>query len=123
MLFGRRSRPGVDRQVRGWRHFAKATLESAGYKTTVSGKDYATGGYTQYDLILVDDILAGQDSLGVFKAIKAAGSISTTVAVSSNPRVERTKERMLLGIHNLLPKPYTKISLLSEVKNALNAIS
>lgn len=106
-----------------WRHFAKATLDGAGYKTTVSGKDYAAGDYDHYDLILVDDILAGQDSLKIFKAIKDAGVISRTVAVSSNPRVERTKERMLLGIHNLLPKPYTKISLLNEVKSALSALN
>ena len=105
-----------------WRHFAKATLESAGYKVKLSGQGYGAGGYHHFDLILVDDILANKDSLIIFNQIKAAGAISRTIALSSNPRVERTKERMLLGVHNLLPKPYTKISLLSEVKSTLNTI-
>ena len=55
-------------------------------------------------------------------AIKAEGAVSKTVAVSTNPRVERTKERKLLGIHNLILKPHTRASLLTEVKSALNSI-
>ncbi len=105
-----------------WLHFAKATLEGAGYKVTLTGQDYKASGYDQFDLILVDDILANRDSLEIFNQVKAAGAVSRTIALSSNPRVERTKERMLLGVHNLLPKPYTKISLLSEVKSTLGSL-
>jgi len=105
-----------------WHQFAATTLETAGYNVTTAGKDYSAANYTSYDLILIDDILANKNSLDVLKQLKNAGVISKTVAVSSNPRVERTKERMLMGIHNLLPKPYTSASLLTEVKNALSAI-
>lgn len=105
-----------------WRHFAAAAMADAGYNVVVSGKDYSVSDYDQHDLILIDDILAEKDSLEILKAIKEAGAISKTVAVSSSPRVERTKERMLLGIHNLLPKPYTGLSLLNEVKNTLSAL-
>ncbi len=105
-----------------WRQFAVAVLESAGYKVTTSGANYSVDQYTPYELILIDDILAEGDSLVVLQAIKEAGAISKTVAVSSNPRVERTKERKLLGIHNLLPKPYAQASLLTEVKRVLNSI-
>ncbi len=105
-----------------WRQFAEVTLKAAGYKVTVATDQYTTNNYSQYDLILVDDILAKGDSLTVLQAIAVAGAIAKTVVVSSHPRVERTKVRMLLGVHNLLPKPYIQTSLLHEVKNALSAI-
>jgi signal transduction histidine kinase len=106
----------------GWRNFAASALNSNGYKVSTSGKDYQATGYHSYDLILVDDILAERDSLDIFKAIREARAHSKTIAVSSNPRVERTKERMLLGIHDLVPKPYVQKSLLGEVAKALSAI-
>ncbi len=106
----------------GWQRFAKATLEAAGHTVTISGENYETGQYDSYDLILIDDILATGNSLTVLQAVKNGGAISKTIAVSSNPRVERTKERKLLGVHNLIPKPYTQTSLLSEVRYALSEI-
>ncbi len=105
-----------------WRQFATTTLENAGYKVDTSGINYSVEQYDPYDLILIDDILSGGDSLDILQLVKDAGVIFRTVAVSSNPRVERTKERKLLGIHNLLPKPYTRASLLSEVKSVLSSI-
>ncbi len=106
----------------GWQRFAKATLEAAGHTVTISGENYETGQYDSYDLILIDDILATGNSLTVLQAVKNGGAISKTIAVSSNPRVERTKERKLLGVHNLIPKSYTQTSLLSEVRYALSEI-
>ena len=73
-------------------------------------------------MILIDDILTDDDSLKILRIIKEAGAISKTVAVTSNPRVERAKERKLLGIHDLLSKPYTQANLLREVRNALSSI-
>jgi signal transduction histidine kinase/CheY-like chemotaxis protein len=105
-----------------WQQFAKATLEATGYKVFLSGDNYHTGQYHSFDLILIDDRLSHSDSLEILKQIKAGGAIAKTVVVSSNPRVERTKERKLLGIHNLLPKPYTQASLLSEVRQAVSSI-
>ena len=105
-----------------WRQFASAVLKSVGYKVTTSDKNYSADHYDQYDLILIDDILGDGDSLVIMQVIDAAGAIAKTVAVSSNPRVERTKVRMLMGLHNLIPKPYTSASLLSEVKKALSSI-
>ncbi|GIK38835.1 MAG: hypothetical protein BroJett011_26680 [Chloroflexota bacterium] len=105
-----------------WRQFASVLLKAAGYKVTIAAKDYSADNYSQYDLILIDDILGEGDSLAIMQAIAAAGAINKTVAVSSNPRVERTKVRMLLGLHNLLPKPYTPASLLDEVKKALEVV-
>jgi CheY-like chemotaxis protein len=105
-----------------WRQFAEAILKTVGYKVSVAEGHDATYNYNQYDLILVDDVLAYSDSLTVLQAIAAAGPIAKTVVVSSNPRVERTKVRMLLGIQNLLSKPYTQVGLLSEIKKALSAV-
>jgi len=104
-----------------WQQFAAATLKAVGYKLTLSGDNYSADNYAQYDLILIDDILTGGDSLTIMQAIQAAGAIGKTVAVTSNPRVERAKVRMLLGLRNLLPKPYTPIEFLTEIKKALNA--
>ncbi len=103
-----------------WRHFAAGTLEAAGYRVTVSGANYKADGQ-QFDLILVDDILAEGNSLDILQVLKRAGFIAKTLLVSSNPRVERTKERKLMGVHNLIPKPYVRASLLQEVKSALSA--
>jgi CheY-like chemotaxis protein len=103
----------------GWRNFAAATLASHGYKVAVSGQGYRVDNYNQYDLILIDDILAERDSLKILEMMKEIGVISKTIAVSSNPRVERTKTRILLGIHNFFPKPYTQNILLREVAQAI----
>jgi signal transduction histidine kinase/CheY-like chemotaxis protein len=105
-----------------WQKFAKRALEMAGYNLTIAGRDYHMNTLAPYDLIIVDDILARTDSMTVYKAIKEAGAITKTVAVSSNPRVERTKERMLLGVRNLLPKPYTLLDLSTQVKSVLSAL-
>ena len=105
-----------------WRTFAVATLNDNGFKVTTCGENYSVDTYEPHDLIVIDDILANGDALQVMKAIKEKGAIAKTVAVSTNPRVERTKERKLLGIHNLILKPHTRASLLTEVKSALNAI-
>ncbi len=105
-----------------WQQLAKSTLEAAGYKVVLSSDNYQIGQHNTYDLILIDDLLSNKDSLEVLRQIKAGGAIAKTVVVSSNPRVERTKERKLLGVHNLLPKPYTQASLLSEVRQAVSSI-
>jgi signal transduction histidine kinase/CheY-like chemotaxis protein len=105
-----------------WRNFAVATLEDSGYKVTTSGENYSFENPNQYDLILIDDILANGASLEIMQTLKEKDAIAKTVAVSTNPRVERTKERKLLGIHNLILKPHTRASLLTEVKSALTAM-
>jgi signal transduction histidine kinase len=105
-----------------WRRFAAATLANTGYKITTSGDGYKANLGDHFDLILVDDILAHGDSLEIIHQIKETGVISKTIVVSSNPRVERTKERKLVGIQNLLPKPYTPVSLVNEIKGALSSI-
>lgn len=103
-----------------WRRFAAATLSEGGYTVTLA--DSAAGRYEPYDLILVDDFLAQGTSTDILAAVKQAGAIAKTVVVSSNPRVERTKERKFLGVLDLLPKPYTRAGLLSQVNNALSTM-
>jgi signal transduction histidine kinase/CheY-like chemotaxis protein len=105
-----------------WRQFAVITLESNGYRVATSGENYEVKQYNHYDLIVVDDILRAGDSLDVLKQIDGSGVIFKTVVVSSAPRVERTKTRKLMGIHDLLPKPYTRTSLLSTVKKIRSVI-
>jgi signal transduction histidine kinase/CheY-like chemotaxis protein len=105
-----------------WCQFATATLENNGYKVTTSGRNYSIDSFQRFDLILIDDILALGDSYRILGDIRAEGAIAKTVALSSNPRVERAKERKLLGIHNLLAKPYTRAALLGEVRTILNQI-
>ncbi|MCB0195898.1 MAG: GAF domain-containing protein [Anaerolineae bacterium] len=102
-----------------WRHFATVTLKNAGYKIESPDRGYTISNAHRFDLVLVDDILAGADSLAILHILKDSGAINKTLMLSSNPRVERTKERMLAGIKNLIAKPYTPNSLLSEVARAI----
>ena len=105
-----------------WRSFAVSVLESAGYRVTKAEKNYAVTNYAPYDLIIIDDNLTAGNSLEVLSGIKANGALALTIVVSSNPRVERTKERILLGVHDLLPKPYTQVSLLDNVRTTLSSL-
>ncbi|MBN1991771.1 MAG: GAF domain-containing protein [Anaerolineae bacterium] len=105
-----------------WRNFAVTTLEDGGYKVATSGDNYRLENLDKYDLILIDDILAQGSAQEIMQTLKNEGAIAKTVAVSTNPRVERTKERKLLGVHNLILKPHTRASLLTEVKSALKSI-
>jgi len=102
-----------------WHNFAAVTLSNAGFKVTSCGSGYSFEQPAQFDLILLDDILAAGDSLEVLTALKNQGVIGRVLAVSSNPRVERTKDRMLLGLKNLLPKPYSPTELFAAISTAL----
>lgn len=103
-----------------WRHFATGSLKAAGFKVDVREPHSGLADANKYDLVIIDDILAANDSLDIMTALKRGGAIGKTVAVSSNPRVERTKTRLLMGLKNLIPKPYTQGSLLNAVDSALN---
>lgn len=105
-----------------WRRFAISVLESNGYKVTSIDGQAAVESYKPYDLIVVDDILAEGHLSDILGGLKADGVIARTISVSSNPRVEQAKARKLLGIRNLIPKPYTRAGLLTEVKVALHSI-
>ena len=105
-----------------WQEFAQAMLAAAGYKVTVAAADETAIAPAGYELILIDDILAHRDSLSLLRTLKNSDVLAQTVAVSSNPRVERTKERKLLGLHDLIPKPYTPAGLLAEVRRAASSI-
>lgn len=106
-----------------WRRFAGRVLGGAGYTVTTAGAaDVAAQNLAEYNLIVVDDIPANGDPVAVLQALKEAGAIAKTLLVSSNPRVERTKDRKLMGVHDLQPKPYTGAGLLGQVKTALSAI-
>ncbi|GEM_PF-1569521 len=106
-----------------WLQFTADVLQTNGYTITICDENYCADNYQSYDVILIDDLLMNADSFESMQPIKAAGAIEKTVAVSSNPRVERTKDRKLFGIHNLIPKPYTQTGLLNEVKNAIDLIN
>lgn len=105
-----------------WRRFATTTLEDVGYKVTLSGAGYHFDQPEHYDLIVVDDILVDQDSLAVLHSLQDTAAIKKVLAVSSNPRVERTKERKLVGIYDLISKPYTPTSLVAAVQQALTSV-
>ncbi len=102
-----------------WRSFAGNALTKAGYTVLLADDAYTVSNPAQADLIVVDDLLAEGDSGTVLAALRQAGVSGKTLVVSSNPRVERTKERMLLGIRNFVPKPYTAAELVAAVKTAL----
>ncbi|MCB0155357.1 MAG: GAF domain-containing protein [Anaerolineae bacterium] len=102
-----------------WRQFAHTALEGNGYRVTLSNGLLRHENLKKYDLILIDDILSEANSAEIMQVIHREGAIKKTIAVSSTPRVERAKACKLLGVHNLLPKPYTRVGLLTEVYQAL----
>ncbi|HMQ50795.1 MAG TPA: ATP-binding protein [Anaerolineae bacterium] len=103
----------------GWRHFAAGALKAAGHSVTLAdpGQPGWTGGY---DLILIDDVLTGQNSGTVLTALKTAGSVDKAVVVSSSPRVEQAKRWVLLGVKDFVPKPYTAAELLALIDTLFN---
>jgi signal transduction histidine kinase len=101
----------------GWRAFAASALSEAGYTVVVTGEGYQPQLDQSFDLIILDDILMENDSLDILNKFKETGQINRVLAVSSNPRVERTKARMLLGVRDFVPKPYIADSLLQLVKD------
>ena len=103
-----------------WQQFALATLTNKGYEVTTYHND---DNYAPYDLILVDDILAHSNTLQILLLAQGVDATRKMLMVSSNPRVERTKGRKLLGIYDLILKPYTEASLLKAVQGALTAIN
>lgn len=103
----------------GWCNFTAETLRNHGYTVDLSDATYQAEDYAGYHLILLDDILMQADSEDILKQIRSANAISKTLALTSNPRVERTKDRKLLGIFDMLPKPYTPADLVNTVKNTI----
>lgn len=103
----------------GWCYFATETLRENGYTVDVCDENYHAEDYQPYNLILFDDILIRTDSEKVLRKIREAGAIGKTLAVTSNPRVERTKDRKLLGIFDMIPKPYVQVDLLKNVKETV----
>jgi signal transduction histidine kinase len=101
----------------GWRHFAAGALKAAGHSVSLADP----GQPGRYDLILVDDALAGQNSAVVLTALQAAGSVGKAVVVSSRPRVEQAKAWLRLGIIDFVPKPYTAEELVALVNKLCQA--
>jgi len=103
-----------------WSNFAANVLQANGYNIERAGENYKATDYTPYNLVIVDDILVKGDSENVLKEIRKAGSITKTLVFTSNPRVERTKDRKLLGVFDMIPKPYTPADLLIKVKETID---
>jgi len=102
-----------------WCKFAVNALKNNGYTVDICGEGYAVENYGPYNLILFDDILTKANSVDILKKVREAGAIAKTLTVTSNPRVETTKERKLLGVFDMLPKPYTEAELLTPIKSTI----
>ncbi|MDM8526767.1 ATP-binding protein [Anaerolineales bacterium HSG24] len=103
----------------GWCQFAVETLETHGYTVDMCDDSYEAEDYGVYNLILFDDILMNAESGDVLERVRVSGAINKALGMTSNPRVERTKDRKLLGVFDLLPKPYTQADLLNNVKSTV----
>ncbi|MDM8519831.1 ATP-binding protein [Anaerolineales bacterium HSG6] len=103
----------------GWCQFAVETLETHGYTVDLCDDAYKAEDYGAYNLILFDDILMNAESGKVLTTVRESGAINKALGMTSNPRVERTKDRKLLGVFDLLPKPYTQADLLNNVKSTV----
>jgi signal transduction histidine kinase len=97
-----------------WAKFAFSALSHAGFKLTVSLPQTGLSNLGGYDLILMDDILSAGTRWPCWKKSRRRDRLAKCW-VSSNPRVERTKERRLGGVKKLRPKPSTAAGLLEPI--------
>ncbi|MBN1935109.1 MAG: GAF domain-containing protein [Anaerolineae bacterium] len=87
-----------------WRKWAESALTGAGNAVEVAVSAPEEAGF---DLILLDDVLAGVKTLHVIRQLRKNGLAGQTVVVASRLRVERTMELMNLGVRDVMAKPYT----------------
>jgi signal transduction histidine kinase/CheY-like chemotaxis protein len=105
-----------------WSNFAKNTLTEAGFKVKVIAPGQLKRQAHQHHLILIDEYLINATLPEILQNIKTTGTITHTVVVSSNPRVESTKTWKLIGIKDVLPKPYTPARLVREINKIMHVI-
>ncbi len=98
-----------------WSRFVERTLTAAGNRVVRSTDVVEDPG--RFDLILVDDVLEGGDSLAVLQKLREAGVGDRTIVVSSGLRVERTTTLLQQGVRDVLLKPYTPDGLAALLTN------
>ncbi|MBN1955678.1 MAG: GAF domain-containing protein [Anaerolineae bacterium] len=89
-----------------WRRFVTSVLEAQG-NTVVHSVDGKDVDLAAADLILLDVVMEGGDSLEVLKRLAQAGVADKTIVVASSLRVEAAMELMSLGVRDVVLKPYT----------------
>jgi CheY-like chemotaxis protein len=73
---------------------------------------------TPFDVILVDDVLAGANNVQILKALRASGAADQTLVVASRLNAERATEIVRFGVQDVRVKPYTVAGLV-ELFSAL----
>jgi len=97
-----------------WSRFATELLRNAGNTVIRSDDGKADPGI--FDLVLVDDVLAGTDTVSVLKRLREAEATDRTIVVASGQRVERTMELTTAGVQDVVLKPYTPAELADVVR-------
>ncbi len=93
-----------------WSRWAESALADAGNAVEVAASAEAAASAPSeagFDLILLDDVLAGGRTLQEVRQLRKSGVVGQTVVLASRLRVERTMELMNLGVKDVAPKPYT----------------
>jgi GAF domain-containing protein len=97
-----------------WSRFATELLRNAGNTVIRSDDGKADPGI--FDLVLVDDVLAGTETVSVLKRLREAEATDRTIVVASGQRVERTMELTTAGVQDVVLKPYTPAELADVVR-------
>jgi GAF domain-containing protein len=96
-----------------WRRFVERVLERTENAVTSStGEEIDV---TDFDLIIVDDILKAADSDAVLKRIAKADAGARTIVVASSLRAERAMTLVRYGVRDACVKPYTEAMLAQEL--------
>jgi len=92
-----------------WRRFAETVLVDAG--NTITHAPAGDVDFGEFDVIIVDQVLATAKCLKILAKISKAGLTERTLVVASSLRVEQTMDLMRYGIHDVTMKPYTVAAL------------
>jgi CheY-like chemotaxis protein/anti-sigma regulatory factor (Ser/Thr protein kinase) len=93
-----------------WRRFAQAAFEQADYRVRATA-DLAGIDPTQFERIIVDQILQRINVADVLNALRQSNTQDRAIVVTSSLVIEQTTDLLQAGARDVLLKPYTAAEL------------
>jgi DNA-binding response OmpR family regulator len=106
--------------------FLEKGLRAAGYATTVCDdgvKAAALARDTEFDLLILDIGLPGQDGFAVLRAVRARGDRMPVLILTARDEVADTVTGLDIGADDYVTKPFIFEELLARVRARLRAAS
>jgi DNA-binding response OmpR family regulator len=104
--------------------FLEKGLRAAGYNTTVCDDGLAAAGMardTEFDLLILDIGLPGQDGFGVLRSLRARGEKMPVLILTARDEITDTVTGLDSGADDYVTKPFVFEELLARVRARLRA--